>query len=70
MNIVHTATEMWLRRKVKYAISFYYDEGDLFTIILWSILVVVAIFFNLYMKYWWYKNRDTMKDFVSTLEEE
>jgi len=50
--------------------SFYYDEGDLFTIILWSILVVVAIFFNLYMKYWWYKNRDTMKDFVSTLEEE
>ena len=50
--------------------SFYYDEGDLFTIILWSILVVVAIFFNLYMKYRWYKNRDTMKDFVSTLEEE
>jgi hypothetical protein len=47
--------------------SFYYDEGDLFTIILWSILVVAAIFFNLYMKYWWYKNRDTMKDFVSKL---
>ena len=50
--------------------SFYYDEGDLFIIILWGILGVGAIFFNLYMKYWWYKNRDTMKDFVSTLEEE
>ena len=48
----------------------FYDEGDIFIIILWGILGVGAILFNLYNKYWWYKNRDEMKDFVSTLEEE
>jgi hypothetical protein len=33
-------------------------------------MVIVAIFFNIYMRYWWWKNAEEMKDFKSSLEEE
>ena len=37
---------------------------------IFGFMSIVGIFFNLYMKYWWKKNAEEMKDFKSSLEEE
>jgi|TARA_X000000368_G_scaffold63669_1_gene45250 hypothetical protein len=50
--------------------NFYYDEGDLWAFYIFGFMVIVAIYFNIYMKYWWWKNAEEMKDFKSSLEEE
>ena len=50
--------------------NFYYQEGDLWGFYIFGFMAIVAIFFNIYMKYWWWKNAEEMKDFNSSLEEE
>ena len=50
--------------------NFYFQEGNLWTFYIFGFMAIVAIFFNIYMKYWWLKNAEEMKNFKSSLEEE
>jgi len=48
----------------------YYHEGDLWALYIVGFMAIGAIFFSIYMKYWWWKNAEEMKNFKSSLEEE
>ncbi len=48
----------------------FYHEGDIWIFYFVGFMVVVGIFFEIYMKYWWKKNAEEMKHFKSSLEEE
>ncbi len=48
----------------------FYQEGDIWIFYIVGFMAVVGIFYEIYMKYWWKKNAEEMKDFKSSLEEE
>ena len=48
--------------------NFYFQQGELWDFYIFGFMVIVAIFFNIYMKYWWWKNAEEMKNFKSSLE--
>ncbi len=50
--------------------NFFFQEGDMLVFYIFGFMAVGGIFFNLNMKYWWWKNAEEMKDFKSSLEEE